>query len=131
MTPFSSVWHPPFTPRSLTSLPPKGQALTSPSLSRSVEIGLKQLDLGDQDKAAAVLARRYAEQIDGHRDDPKLHAWALRWIGPLLLQTLQQLGMTPAARAQTMKGPKPSDDNGPRAALYELRARPVGADRLS
>lgn len=101
---------------------------TSPSLARSVEAGLKQLNLADSDKAAAVLARRYAEQIDASRDDPKLHAWALRWLGPLLLDCLKQLNMTPAARSDIAKEPKPRD-SAPRSALYALRADAVGPNR--
>nr|UXE44757.1 hypothetical protein Hi04_10k_c361_00021 [uncultured bacterium] len=100
---------------------------TSPSLLRSVEASLKAADLDETDKAAAVLARRLAEEIDSYRDDPKLHSWALRWLSPLLLENLKQLGLTPLARKQPAKDGKP-DDTGPRAALYELRAR---TDRVS
>ena len=51
-------------------------------------------------------------------------AWAVRWIGPLLLDALSQLGATPAARAAiTKKGPG-ADGEDP---LSRLRARKRGA----
>lgn len=64
------------------------------------------LDLKPEDTAAVKLAHLYAAQIDAATgdDDPKIGAWAMRWIAPLLLDTLETLGATPAARARLAKG---------------------------
>jgi hypothetical protein len=71
---------------------------------------LASLDLRPDDAAARKLAQRYAQVIDGlpDRDEyttERAHdqAWALRWIGPLLLDCLTQLGATPASRAAITK----------------------------
>lgn len=72
--------------------------------------GLTAADLG-----AVRLARGYADTID-QADDT---AWAYRWIGPLLLDCLEQLGATPAARAR-LKGGKQAD--APQSQLAKLRA---------
>ena len=69
----------------------------------AIEETLAALELGEQDGAAAQLARQYARIIDQCRDQ----AWAMRWIAPLLLDALEQLGATPAARAR-LKG-KPGE----------------------
>ena len=61
------------------------------------------LDLGPEHAAAAKLAERYAKCIDRAQDV----AYACRWLGPLLLDALTQLGATPAARARLGKGQKP------------------------
>ena len=57
---------------------------------------LASLDLGAENAAAAKVAQRYAEVIDQAKDQ----AWAMRWLGPLLLDALEQLGATPAAKAK-------------------------------
>ena len=77
---------------------------------------IASLDLKPEDAAAKKLAQRYAQVIDTNADQ----AWAMRWIGPLLLDALQALGATPAARAALTKGAKPPEDkpNG----LAKLRA---------
>jgi hypothetical protein len=78
---------------------------------------LTQLDLGPEDAAAKKLAQRYAQVIDQATGE----AWAMRWIGPLLLDALEALGATPAARARLMKkGDKPGDGKPNR--LQQLRA---------
>ena len=77
---------------------------------------LTQLDLGGEHAAAKKLAQRYAQVIDEHRDQ----AYALRWIGPLLLDALEALGATPVARAALEKGAKP--DNAAPNQLDKLRA---------
>ena len=77
---------------------------------------LTQLDLGSEHAAAKKLAQRYAQVIDGTADQ----AWAMRWIGPLLLDCLSELGATPAARARLTKGAKPADGKPNR--LAQLRA---------
>ena len=81
----------------------------------ALSVTLTQLDLTDEDAAAKKLAQRYAQVIDQHEDQ----AWAMRWIGPLLLDALEQLGATPAARAR-VKGGKPAD--APVSQLAKLRA---------
>lgn len=76
---------------------------------------LSQLDLTEADAGVAKLAQRYSQVIQDHPDQ----AWALRWIGPLLLDCLEQLGATPAARAR-LKGGTPKD--APVSQLAKLRA---------
>jgi hypothetical protein len=76
---------------------------------------LAHLDLGPEHAAARKLAQRYAKVIDESRDQ----AYALRWIGPLLLACLAELGATPTAKAQLDKGTKlPQGPN----RLDQLRA---------
>ena len=70
---------------------------------------LATLDLSSEHAAAAKLARRYAQVIDSMPDHAPRgapdQAWAMRWIGPLLLDALEALGATPRARAaQKVKG---------------------------
>jgi hypothetical protein len=52
------------------------------------------LELGEGDQAAALLARRYAAVIDQAQNP----AYALRWLGPLLLASLESLQATPMSR---------------------------------
>lgn len=87
------------------------------------------LDLDSADAAAVKLAEQYAATIDGagrhctECTDPdckrESNSWAMRWIAPLLLDALAQLGATPAARAR-LKGGKPAD--APENQLAKLRA---------
>ena len=77
---------------------------------------LTQLDLGPEHAAAKKLAQRYAQVIDQHQDA----AWAMRWIAPLLLDALSELGATPAAVARLTKGAKPANDKP--GGLAKLRA---------
>ncbi len=77
---------------------------------------LTQLDLGSEHAAAKKLAQRYAQVIDENDDQ----AWAMRWIAPLLLDTLAELGATPAAVARLTKGAKPADVKP--TGLAKLRA---------
>ncbi len=63
-------------------------------LTTAVAETLDALKLSERDAAAAQLARRYATVIDQAADP----AYALRWIGPLLLRALGELHATPAAR---------------------------------
>jgi hypothetical protein len=56
-------------------------------LAPAVEESIAALNLGGEHAAAAQLARRYAEVI-GQAENP---AYALRWVGPLLLSSLEAL----------------------------------------
>jgi hypothetical protein len=69
----------------------------------AVEETLAALQLGDDGLAAAQLARQYARIIDGGRDP----AWCLRWLGPLLLSSLESMQATPMSR-RDQKKPGPS-----------------------
>lgn len=82
----------------------------------AVETTIAALTLSDEDEAAVRLARHYANTIDQNPDP----AWAMRWIAPLLLDCLEQLGATPAARARIKVGGKPRD--APVSQLAKLRA---------
>jgi hypothetical protein len=92
---------------------------------------LASLDLQPDDAAARKLAQRYAQVIDalpdlGEFTSERAHdqAWGLRWIGPLLLDCLTELGATPASRAAITKMTstgKTKPDSGP-SELDRLRA---------
>ena len=58
------------------------------TLVAAVEQAINSLDLTEKDAAAAQLARRYAAVIDQCDDQ----AWAMRWVAPGLLDSLEQLG---------------------------------------
>ena len=87
------------------------------------------LDLKPEDAALRKLAQRYAQVIDmsgrhchgceGHGCKRESYSWAARWLFPLLLDALEQIGATPAARAR-LKGGKPAD--APVSQLAKLRA---------
>jgi hypothetical protein len=81
----------------------------------AVNATIDALDLDEADAAAVRLARHYANTIDQNPDP----GWAMRWIAPLLLDCLEQLGATPAARARLKTG-KPGDV--PVSQLAKLRA---------
>jgi hypothetical protein len=92
-------------------------------LAPSVEVSIAALELGDRDLAAAALARRYAEVMDNAKDP----VWATRWIGPLLLRSLEELGATPKSRPAAKKTPGPARDNQVaklRAAHMASKKRP-------
>ena len=76
-------------------------------LGAAVEAAIDGLDLTEADAGAVQLARHYAALID-EQEEPKLRAWALRWIGPELLKCLESLGAKPLARSR-LKGGKPED----------------------
>jgi hypothetical protein len=77
---------------------------------------LAALDLPSEHAAAKKLAQRYAQVIDQATDQ----AWAMRWIAPLLLDALTELGATPQAKAALEKGVKPADAKP--GGLAKLRA---------
>jgi hypothetical protein len=102
----------------------------------AVQETIASLGLLAEDSAARKLAQQYAKVIDsqsGHcREctDPDCgrsqgSAWAMRWLGPLLLQALEALNATPAARAALTKGAK---DKTPaaRSQLDKLRETRTG-----
>jgi hypothetical protein len=84
-------------------------------LAPAVEETLAALKLGAEHQAAAQLARQLARQMDTCRDP----VWGVRWLGPLLLDCLTQLGATPLARSrlQARRPPEPGGDS----ALARLR----------
>lgn len=77
---------------------------------------LTQLNLGSEHAAAKKAVQRYAQIIDECADQ----RWAARWLMPLLLDGLDALGATPAAKARLTKGGKPGDGKPNR--LAQLRA---------
>jgi hypothetical protein len=81
---------------------------------------LTQLDLGSEHAAAVRAAKRYAQIIDGCADQE----WAARWLMPLFLDALGELGATPAAVARLTKGGKPADATP--GQLQKLRAARSG-----
>ena len=82
----------------------------------AVATTLAHINPGPEHEAIARLAERYAHIIDGTRDQ----AWAARWLMPLLLDVLAELGATPAAVARLTKGVKPADAKP--GGLAKLRA---------
>jgi hypothetical protein len=70
-------------------------------MQHAVETTIDALDLTPKDACAVRLALEYAITIDGCRDP----AWAMRWLGPLLLDCLESLGATPLARSRLKGGP--------------------------
>jgi len=63
----------------------------------AVNRALTAIPLAAQDQGAMELARKQAAAIDA---DPEM----LKKIGPQLLETLAELGLTPKARSAVMKG---------------------------
>jgi len=89
---------------------------TAAWLSTAVETTIAALPLTEADTAAVQLARHYANAIDQNPDP----GWAMRWLAPLLLDCLTELGATPAARARITKGDKTPDTRP--SGLAKLRA---------
>lgn len=87
--------------RRAASAQPRDDALPLDPLAAVVDSAIAALELGERDAAAAALARRYAEVMDNARDP----VWATRWIGPLLLRSLEELGATPKSRPASKKPP--------------------------
>ena len=84
------------------------------ALESALEASLQDLTLRPADQAVVELARTYARVIDGNVD-------MLNMVGRAFRETLEQLGMTPKARAALARGeqPKPSQPS----PIDELRAR--------
>lgn len=81
---------------------------------------LREVPLRETDKGIAALVIKYAEEID------KGNLATLAKLGPLLLQSMEALQMSPRARAQASKG---SINNGqqpqPKSKLDELRVKRI------
>lgn len=84
---------------------------------RSVSEAIKAAPLIDRDKAVSALAMEYAKQIDDGGD--------LLKFGPLLLNALEALRMSPRARVIARKGTNDDKPAAPAASsrLDELRER--------
>ena len=104
---------------------------TSELLYPAVQETLAELGLLGDSSAATKLAQQYAKVIDsqsGHchgcdSDSCRRSqgsTWAMRWLGPLLLDALEALGATPRAKAAQTKGAKPANDKP--GGLAKLRA---------
>ena len=95
--------------RAAALLPVDGQAPlpAEDQLAPAVAETLAALDLGPEHAAAVQLARRYAKVIDEAKDP----AWAMRWIGPLLLKLLE-----------SCRRPRPAE--GRRRSAGRTRDRP-------
>ncbi len=85
------------------------------TLAWAVAATVEALDLEPEDAAAARLAKVYALAIDAGVDVSK--------FGPALLRCLEQMGATPAARAEIRKR---AHDSVEESALARLRARRPG-----
>lgn len=97
----------------------------------AVQEAIGSLGLLGEDSAAKKLAQQYAKVIDsqfGHCREctnpdcsrSQGSAWAYRWLAPLLLDCLRELGATPAARAAITKRDKPAEPK--QSGLAKLRA---------
>lgn len=97
----------------------------------AVQETLAELGLLGDSSAATKLAQQYAKVIDsqsGHcrgcdSDDCRRSQgapWAMRWLGPLLLDSLEALGATPRAKAAQTKGTKTPEAKP--GGLAKLRA---------
>lgn len=92
---------------------------------------LASIDTRPEDAAARKLAQRYAQVIDGMPDKGARgqpdQAWAMRWIGPLLLDALRELRATPAARAEAAPakpGATPGADQLAKLRVSKASRRP-------
>jgi hypothetical protein len=77
------------------------------AIAPAVEETIAALELKAIDAGAVQLARRYAAVID-EAGDMRARASAMRWIAPQLLDVLESLGATPAARSR-LKGGTPAN----------------------
>lgn len=90
----------------------------------AVEETIRALDTRPEDSAAVELARLYAGQVDKAEEsgEPKIIAWTVRWITPLLLECLKELGATPAARDRLKRGEQPANANSRLTAFRAARS---------
>jgi hypothetical protein len=91
-------------------------------VSPAVREALAALDLGPEHAAAARLAERYAAVLD----TAKSPEWAARWVGPLLLDCLAELGGTPAARAKIRPAKSGKEPPSWLDQMRAARPRPPG-----
>lgn len=80
-----------------------------------VGASLREINLCESDKGVAALCIRYAVEIDNGT------LATLAKLGPLLLQAMESLQMSPKARAQASKGA--INVQPPASKLDELRAK--------
>lgn len=103
---------------------------TSELLWPAIQETVASLDLKPEDAAARKLAQRYAQVIDQMPDHAPRgtpdQAWALRWIGPLLLDALRELQATPAARAQAIPAKPGEGGQQQEDQLGQIRAAKAG-----
>ncbi|EHR62639.1 terminase small subunit [Saccharomonospora cyanea] len=92
--------------------------IESQSVMDALRSTLGALDLDEEDQAACALAWRLAEAIDTEGS-----ARALADLAGKLLQVLESLGATPAARKALVKGVDQGAGARQRSALDELRER--------
>src|ERR1700744_5051328 len=94
----------------------------------AVDATLRALDLKPEDDAARKLVARWAQIIDQLPDkEPRGgqdQAWAARWLFPLLLDGLAELGATPAARAALGKKRDQGSDGQPNRLASLRNPRP-------
>ena len=83
-------------------------------LELALERSLRALPIGREDHAAVELARSYARTIDTNGE-------MLNVVGRAFRETLEQLGMTPKARAAMAKG-EPQKPPA-KSAVDEIRQR--------
>lgn len=92
------------------------------SLADDVRTGLRELgELDARDRAVAALAVKYAEGIDDPLDWGDVQRDPLAELGPKLLASLKELGMTPAARKALVADAAPVVKR--ESKLDELHAR--------
>jgi hypothetical protein len=86
-------------------LPAEGEAPRPEDerLAPALEETIAALELKPEDAGVVQLARRYVDVIDKARDQ----TYAIRWIGPLLLDTLKVLQATPQSRQVVMSAARP------------------------
>lgn len=87
--------------------------MAAKSVKKALDESLRKLEREEVDEAVVALAKRYAGQID---EDPS----CLQKMGPMMLECLRDLRMTPKSRSSVMKG---DSGDGSKSALDELRAR--------
>lgn len=80
---------------------------------------LKQLEIKPSDLPIAALIISYATEID------KGNMATLAKFGPMMLQSLEALQMSPRSRAQAFKGAQNATKSGPINKLDELRQKRI------